>query len=84
MAKKGFKYSIKGFNSLRKSAEVKELLQQAASQATNAANDYISQRNGFAYEVTDMPTRAVAFVRAESPQARAVAADTNILLKVVR
>lgn len=84
MAKKGFKYSVKGFNAMRKSPEVRQLLEEYASQAANAANDYISQRNGFGYEVTDMPTRAVAFVRAESPKARAVAADQNILLKVVR
>lgn len=83
MAKKGFKFSVKGFNALRKSPEVRQLLQQYASQAVQAANGYIGQ-NGFSYEVEDMQTRAVAFVRAESPKARAAAADQNILLKVVR
>ena len=73
-----FGYDIQGFNELRKSPEVQEMLRTTAQNIANRAGP------DFESEVVVKETRAVATVRAEGEAIGACMEDPNILIRALK
>lgn len=84
MAKKvkGLELNLAGFNELRKDPALIAMLQQEADRVLSAA-DNMTDGAGFEIERAMMPTRAVFYVRAATPEAARACQERNVLLKAV-
>lgn len=79
-----FKMNKAGFNELRQSAAVQQVITEKANGVRQRVDGLAHDSGGFEQETVTMPTRAVAYVRATTPKAIRACRDRNVLLKAVR
>lgn len=77
------KLNYAGFNELRKSAAVQQVITEKANSIRQQADALAHDPGGFEEETVVAPTRAVAIVHAASPKAAAMCRNKNVLLKAV-